>query len=226
MKAKKSFQADLESKKGLFLRIGFIVALSVIYMAFQIKSYDAPSLIEFDKTTLLIDDEIVEITKPERPTPPEPPKPEPIMLNIVDDERDDVADINIDVEIRHDEPIEIWEPAKLPEEEIVDDIIVQFPEEEPSFPGGETARLNFLRSNISYPRLAREAGIQGTVYLSFVVEKDGAISNVFVERGVGGGCDEEAVRVTTMMPKWSPGKQGRHPVRVRYYMPIKFVLAD
>jgi len=94
----------------------------------------------------------------------------------------------------------------------------------PDFPGGDSTRLRFLSENINYPTLAREAGIQGVVYVTFVVEKNGQIRNVKVLRGIGGGCDEEAVRVVESMPNWIPGKQRNVPVRVQFNMPIRFVL--
>jgi len=99
-------------------------------------------------------------------------------------------------------------------------------EDNPSFPGGQEARIKFLVENINYPNLAKEQNIQGTVYLQFVVEKDGRITHVKVLRGVGGGIDEEAVRVTKAMPNWNPGKQLNKPVRVQFNMPIKFVLSE
>ena len=94
----------------------------------------------------------------------------------------------------------------------------------PSFSGGEAARRRFLGENIKYPQMAKEIGIQGTVYVTFVVEPDGSITNIKITRGIGGGCDEEALRVTKLMPRWIPGKQRGKPVRVQFNMPIKFTL--
>ena len=94
----------------------------------------------------------------------------------------------------------------------------------PSFPGGQNALVAYIQKNLNYPQSARENGIQGRVYVNFVVEKDGSISNVKVNRGIGGGCDEEAVRVVKAMPKWIPGVQNGQTVRVSYMMPIVFKL--
>jgi len=96
---------------------------------------------------------------------------------------------------------------------------------EPQFPGGIEALHRFLRQNIRFPAEARQRGIQGTVFVTFVLERDGSISNVDVLRGIGGGADEEAVRVVSIMPKWTPGEQYGRPVRVRFNMPIRFTLA-
>lgn len=96
----------------------------------------------------------------------------------------------------------------------------------PQFPGGENARIKFLQDNIHYPDLARENKIQGTVFATFVVEKNGKISNVRIIRGIGGGCDEETVRVIKLMPAWSPGKVNNIIVRTQYNMPIKYTLYE
>jgi len=114
---------------------------------------------------------------------------------------------------------------ELPPTNSKEDEIFVFVEYNASFPGGVDARMKYLRENITYPKLAKESGIQGTVYLKFVVEKDGSITNVKVLRGIGGGCDEEAMRVVKNMPKWNPAKQRGKPVRVQFNMPIKFVLS-
>jgi TonB family protein len=94
----------------------------------------------------------------------------------------------------------------------------------PSFPGGDEARLQFLWNNIIYPQSAMERGIQGTVYVTFVIDKDGSIDDVKVIKGIGGGCDEEAIRVVKLLPKWRPGYQSGKPVRVLFNMPIRFTL--
>lgn len=95
-------------------------------------------------------------------------------------------------------------------------------EEMPSFPGGGTALLKFLQENMVYPKQARDEWISGTVYVSFVVEKDGTISDPRVLRGIGGGCDEEALRAVNAMPVWTPGMRDGEPVRVQYNLPIQF----
>lgn len=119
-------------------------------------------------------------------------------------------------------------PEDKPKTNIIDEgeelKIHTFVEEWPEFPGGDIARVKFLSENIVYPKVAKEAGIQGPVHLTFVVEKDGSISNVNILRGIGGGCDEEATRVVSSMPKWKPGRQNGKEVRVQFNMPINFKL--
>ncbi len=97
-------------------------------------------------------------------------------------------------------------------------------EEMPEFPGGSEALYPYIREILKYPIQAIEQGVEGIVYLTFVVEKDGSMSNIRVLRSIGYGCDEEAMRVVRGMPKWTPGKQRGQAVRVRYNLPICFKL--
>jgi protein TonB len=94
----------------------------------------------------------------------------------------------------------------------------------PQFPGGESEMMKFINANLKYPVIAQEMGVSGTVIINFVVGRDGKISRIKVMRGIGSGCDEEAVRVLEKMPAWSPGKQGGKPVLVSYTIPFKFKL--
>ncbi len=98
-------------------------------------------------------------------------------------------------------------------------------EDMPKYPGGDEARMKFIVSNIKYPKVALEKGIQGTVVVSFIVDVDGTVKDTKVLRGIGGGCDEEALRVIKMMPKWSPGKQSEKNVKVAFNLPVKFALS-
>ena len=94
----------------------------------------------------------------------------------------------------------------------------------PEFPGGEQAMMDFVAKNVQYPKEAMEKEISGRVLVGFIVEKDGSISETEVVKGIGGGCDEEAVRVVKAMPKWKPGKQDGKPVRVHFLLPLTFKL--
>lgn len=100
--------------------------------------------------------------------------------------------------------------------------VYTYVDENPSFPGGETALYKYLADSIVYPTLARDNGISGIVYLSFVVEKDGSVGNVKLLRDIGGGCGAEAVRVVKAMPKWKPGIIKGKPVRALFNLPISF----
>ena len=120
--------------------------------------------------------------------------------------------------------IEEYVPVEVEEEEVQEQEIFQIVEEMPSFPGGEAKLMEYVAKNIKYPQIARETGIQGRVFVGFVVEPDGSISNVKLLRGIGGGCDEEAMRVIKSLPKWKPGKQRGKAVRVSYQIPVFFKL--
>ncbi len=98
---------------------------------------------------------------------------------------------------------------------------------QPEFPGGIEAMYKFIQDNLQYPRLALENAIEGKVYVTFVVEEDGSITNPRILRDIGGGCGREALRVVNLMPKWKPGEQqpGK-PVRVQYNLPVEFVLPE
>jgi TonB family protein len=106
----------------------------------------------------------------------------------------------------------------------IDGEVFTIVENMPEFPGGEVARNRFLAENIFYPLQAATNGIQGTVYVSFVVDENGDVIDAKVIRGIGGGCDEESLRVVNLMPKWKPGTQKGNPVRVLFNMPIYYTL--
>ena len=110
------------------------------------------------------------------------------------------------------------------EETLVEEKVSDVVEEMPQFPGGPSALFEYLSKNIQYPEAAKKNGIQGRVLVSFIVEKDGAISNAKVVKTVESSLDKEALRVVTTMPKWVPGKQNGEPVRVKYTAPLTFRL--
>ena len=225
MEEKKSPKANLENKKLMFMQIGMIISLLIAWMAFEHKSYDKreidPSLINRE---VVIDEEMVEITKQEeqKPQPVEVPK-QTTQLEIVNDDVE-TEDLNINADVQQDEVIEEYVAHEVVEEEVVEQEIFQIVEEMPSFPGGEGKLMEYVAKNIKYPQIARETGIQGRVFVGFVVEPDGSISNVKLLRGIGGGCDEEAMRVIKSLPKWKPGKQRGKAVRVSYQIPVFFKL--
>ena len=225
MEEKKSPKANLENKKLMFTQIGLILSLLIAWLAFEHKSYDKreidPSLL---RQTEVLDEEMVEITKQEeqKPQPVEVPK-QTTQLEIVQDDVE-TEDLNINAEVEQNEVIEEYVAPEIEEEEVVEQEIFQIVEEMPAFPGGDQKLLEYVAKNIKYPQIARESGIQGRVFIGFVVEPDGSVSNVKVLRGIGGGCDEEAMRVIKSMPKWKPGKQRGKAVRVSYQIPVMFKL--
>lgn len=120
--------------------------------------------------------------------------------------------------------IEVQEKEQVVEKEEARPEVFTYVEEMPSFPGGEDALLSYINSNIQYPEIAKRAGVEGKIFVKFVVGKDGRVSDVQIIKGIGAGCDEEAVRVIRSMPHWNPGKQNGRPVHVQVSIPIVFRL--
>ena len=226
METKKSQHADLESKRSIFFQIGLIAALGLSLAAFEWKSPVRKIIInapwESVNEDVVIKNTFFEDRKP---------APKPVVapaIRIVDNNTSITHDLAIDMEIKPDDnqpeylaPV----PTHLKEENsLIEETPFVVVEHMPEFPGGIKALQEFLAKNTQYPSAAKETGIQGTVYLYFVVEKDGSISGIKTLRGIGGGCSQEAERVLSMMPKWKPGNQFGKPVRVSYNVPIIFKL--
>jgi len=229
MELKKSEKADLESKKGIFFQIGLIFSMAVMLVAFEWKSFDSVDYNTYSNQRINTDvEELVQITEQNTPPPPPAPPLPSIVLNIVENTAQINDDITIDAEADESTQVDEYKgPAIVQEEEaeVQEQEIFRVVENAPAFPGGDLARSRFLQENIKYPVMAKESGIQGTVYVTFVVERDGSVTDVKILRGIGGGCDEEAVRVIRNMPRWEPGKQRGKPVRVQFNMPLKFTLS-
>lgn len=225
METKKSKKADLEPKKSTFLQLGLIVSLLLVFMAFEWKSYEykAVTLTDLPTSGPTLEDLPPLIKEPELL---KPPAPQVIRFEIVDNNIQVEDATPFDAEVDPNEAIEpfVSMPTAPPEQYVDPEEPFLVVEEMPLFPGGEGELLKFLSRNITYPQIAREANIQGIVYVQFVVEKNGKVSGVKTQRGIGGGCDEEAMRVLRMMPDWSPGKQRGIPVRVMFTIPVSFKL--
>jgi len=224
MEIKKSKRANLDKKRGTFFLLGLLITLAFVWMSFEYKSYNRISPIDYANFVEMEDDIMIIQTK--TPEKVKPPTVVPIKVNVIIDETVDIPDYNFNSETCEDDIIDktIWNDNNE-DDDVYSEPIQFIPvEDQPTFPGGEQALLKYL-SQIKYPELAKESAIQGTVYITFVVEKDGSITGVKVLRGIGGGCDEESLRMIKNMPKWSPGKQRERPVRVKMNVPIRFVLA-
>ena len=225
MEEKKSPKADLESKKVVFTQIGLIITLAIVLLAFNWKTYEKREIDLSQREIVDIPEEIIPITEQKVKPPPPPPPKQVTVINIVDDDVEIEDEIEIDAEADQETEIEEYVPVEIEDDEEVEEAqIFTVVESMPSFPGGDKARIRFLNENIEYPTMARESGIQGRVYVTFVVERNGIVTDVKILRGIGGGCDEEAIRVVKAMPKWIPGKQRGKPVRVQFTLPIKFTL--
>ncbi|OFY71266.1 MAG: hypothetical protein A3G23_01990 [Bacteroidetes bacterium RIFCSPLOWO2_12_FULL_37_12] len=223
MELKKTESADLNKKRAFFLAFSYVVVLALVIMAFQWES-NSDTVANLGVLDAQFE-ETLEIpqTKQDVPPPPPPQVQQTQIVEVANDEIIQETKVSFDAEITEETqivPQEIKEEA--PAEEVVSEIFLVV-EEPQSFPGGQAGIAKFLQDNIRYPEMAKQAGIDGRVFVQFVVNEKGSIDNVEVLKGIGGGCDEEAVRVVKLM-KWNPGKQRGKPVKVRMSLPIKFTL--
>lgn len=223
MEAKKNPEADLERTRGLFLNIGFIISLLVVIGAFK---YHTREIALQDLGEVRDDfEEMQDIPLTEQPPPPPPPPPAPPEPVPVPEEElpEEIPEYNFESDFDADTEIIEFAVTEEVEEEVADEIF-DVVEDQPEFPGGEAALYKYIGENIDYPSQARRMGIEGRVYVQFVVDADGSITQVQAVRGIGAGCDEEAVRVVKSMPKWNPGRQRGRAVRVKMIVPINFKL--
>ena len=219
MEPKKNPRLDLSKKSGLFLNIGLCASLFLIILAFEWRSYDTSNLVDLGSIEDF--DEIIQIPVTEIPPPPPPPKIKPQeILEVPDEEEIEEIVAEIDQEAREETVIEaiIFETH---EEEEVDEIFT-FVEESATPAGGFSEFYKYLGKNIKYPRPAQRMGIEGKVFVKFVVEKDGSLTDIQIMKGIGAGCDEEAKRVLQNSPKWNPGRQRGNEVRQAMVIPIVF----
>lgn len=217
---------SLEKYRIIFLEIGLIIALGVVLFGFEVKSYETTNN---DVFATIVDDtpeEMIEITQHQKTPPPPKPPQQTTIIQIVSDEEIIEEDIEIDVEADQNTEVQEYIAPIIEEEDEEEEerMVFTVVESMPSYPGGNVARIKYLSECITYPQMARESGIQGRVFITFVVERNGTITDVRILRGIGGGCDEEAIRVIKNMPNWTPGKQRGKAVRVQFNMPILFKL--
>ena len=236
-------EVDTFSLGGTFKNYGILASVILMILAFSWTQYE--KVIDVSGLLGTLDEEIeMETPRTAEPPPPPPPPPPPVIQEVPDD-------ISVETVIQQDQSIEeesqvvappVIEkaappppPPPPPKEE--EEEIFKVVEDQPAFPGcenvsdkaekkkcAETKMLQFIYSNIKYPPIARENGVEGTVYVKFVVEKDGSISAPEIVRDIGAGCGDEALRVVKMMPKWEPGKQRGRAVRVQFNLPVKYKL--
>lgn len=229
MEVKKASKVDNEKNKGVYLMLGLVVALGIVFLAFEWKTKPAEISSLGTLEVMEVEEEVIPVTRVEEIKPPEPPPQTQITeINIVTNDTEIMSDMSMfDSEAGDDTFIEVAPIVQtVKEEKVVEEEtqILNFAEEMPDFPGGYATMMKFLQDNLKYPPIAAENGISGKVYVGFVVERDGSITDVKVTRGVEASLDNEAVRVVKSMPKWKAGKQGGKPVRVSYSIPVNFIL--
>ena len=223
MQIKKSPKADLNNKKGLFLEIGLIFALLLTVAAFAYTQRERN--VEIIETSMeIVEEEITDITTQDQ-KPPEPPKK--VEMQVLSDVLNVVTnDTKIDTEFdfsEFSEDIEIVQNIEVVEEVAEDDAPFIIAEEMPKFQGGDLMKFrSWVQGKLKYPQIAQENGISGKVTLTFVIERDGSLTNIQVMQSPDRSLADEAVRVLQSSPKWTPGKQRNAPVRVRYTLPVEF----
>jgi len=167
---------------------------------------------------------MLDIPPTEQPPPPPPKIQQPEIVEVPDEEEiEEEIEVNLDVEITEEDVIEDVVFEEPVEEEVADEVFT-IVEQQPEFPGGMGAFYQYVQKKLKYPSQARRMGIEGKVFVQFVVDKAGNITEVVAVRGIGAGCDEEAVRVIGGSPKWKAGKQRGKSVKVRMILPITFKL--
>ncbi len=229
MEEKKSKKANLENKKLLFIEVGLCFSLFVCLAAFEWGSKATNISMLQDDTAAVEEEEIIPITQETPPPPPETPKI-PVLSDQIDIIDDDVKvddDLFMNLEDDANMGVDIQDYVEEVEEEVVEEEAIPFQlvEEKPSFNGGDANEFSkWVNSNLQYPEIAKENGVQGRVTLQFTVETDGRVTNVKVLRGVDPSLDKEAVKVVSSSPKWTPGKQRDRAVRVTYTFPVIFQL--
>jgi periplasmic protein TonB len=224
MEPRKNPKYDLRQYQGLFFNIGLVISLLMVIAAFEWRFYDRQELMNVGLINTEFD-QALDVPLTEQPPPPPPKAIKNVQIIAVEDleEIEEDIEINLDIEITEDLAIErvIATVTEEIEEEDTEEIFL-IVEDVPMPKGGLVSFYQFVSANIKYPSQALSLHIEGKVFVQFVVGKDGSLTDVQVIRGIGVGCDEEALRVVRISPKWHPGKQRGKPVRVKMVLPITF----
>lgn len=234
MESRKTNEADIERRRFTWIALGFVAALSIIICATAWTSYEVREIQAIDFEADLLEDEEIPVNIIQPPPPPPPPQ-QTTVIEIVDDEEEIEEELEIeDLELDEDTEIEIIEDVyeEEPEEEEIFMIVEDMPAFGPckKLSGDERNQctqleiIKYVSKNTKYPPIAKDAGIQGTVYVYFVVDKSGDVTDSKVLRPVDPRLDAEALRVINTLPKFEPGKQRGKSVSVQYTIPVKFII--
>lgn len=227
---KKHADVDVRSYAGIMQNMGMIISLALVLAIFEFPTYDKPSLVELSGVQDMQYEEIQDIPPTVQEVPPPPKIKHPEIVAVADEvEIINKIEIDLDMEMDPDALVEEFVPTDGSAAQTIIHIEEEKPDEiftiveEPAKPKeGYTAFYQFIADNLRYPSEALRTKIQGKVYVQFIVDKNGNLSNLTVLRGIGGGCDEEAIRVLSMAPAWTPGKQRGKAVKQYMVIPIHF----
>lgn len=209
----------------LFFSIGLCISILVAIVAFEWPFYEEGNVVDLSLPQV-VEDDFIDVPLTEQPPPPPPKVQQPQLVEVANDvEIIEEIEFTLDVEMTEESKVEeqpvITGIGEEPVEETTEEIFT-IVENQPEPVGGLAAFYNYVGENLKYPQKALRLGIEGRVFVQFVVERDGSLTDVQVIRGIGADCDEEAVRIVANAPKWTPGKQRGRPVRVRMVLPIQF----
>jgi protein TonB len=228
MEARKDPKYELAQYRSLFFNIGLVISMLMVIGAFEWRFYDDQELMDRESTNMEFV-ETLDVPFTEQPPPPPPKTLKNVQIITVDNIEEIEEEINIDLDIEMTEDLAIEQVIEQVTETDISDVeeedteeIFVIVEEYPVPFGGMAAFYQYVNNKIKYPRQALVLNIEGRVFVQFVVGKDGSLSDATVIRGIGGGCDEEAIRVVMDAPGWKPGKQRGKPVRVKMVLPITF----
>ncbi|MFN3840229.1 MAG: energy transducer TonB [Cyclobacteriaceae bacterium] len=225
---KKYARADLEQVKLLMLSIGLTITMLLVVAAFEWRTVEKSEVKIITRNSNVFE-EIAEIPQTEIPPPPPPVLQQPRIVEVPDEQEiEEEIKVDFDIDVTDKTVIQelpVIETPKIEEPEEEADKIFMVVEQSASPKGGMAAFYKYISDNIRYPAQARRMGIEGKVFVEFVVDRDGTLTQFTVVKGIGAGCDEEAVRVLKNAPSWNPGKQRGKPVRQRMVIPIIFKLS-
>lgn len=228
MEVKKSKKADLENKKTLFMEIGLVVALGLTIVLFHISQQNKV-IEELDLGTIADEVEVIDVTVEQEPeTVPVEQHTVAVVADILNVVRNDAQiTTNIDWVEFDDEDVVNIVPIETETEEIEEEVVFLVADEKPGFQGGDLNTFrNWVQSRLTYPPLAAENNIQGRVTVTFVIERDGTLTNIQVLQSPDDMLSEEAIRILKKSPKWSPARQRDQAVRFRYTLPVEFKLQN
>jgi periplasmic protein TonB len=227
MEAKKNPKADIGQWHGLLFGLSLLITMVLIVSAFEWKTPDRDAKVELTRSTNIFEP-LAEVPPTEIKTPPPPVIQQPTLV-VVPDEEEIKQEIkfDLDVEVTTDTKVQEYVPVELPKvvEEETDKIFLVV--EQTAVPkNGMAGFYKYVSESLKYPAPARRMGVEGKIYVQFVVDKDGSITDVTTVNTLGAGLEEEAIRILKNAPPWTPGRQRGKPVKQRMVIPIFFKLAQ